>query len=172
MGNQWIDQDDPGHNDVRQRTTTEHGTSSSGCVSQDSTHRYCLECAPNLWLWQGRCEVECPNRTFPTLDPASHIPVCSWCHYSCKYCSGPNDFECTDCFGDATFYKTSASENFCYPKTLLPSIDSAMWYQRTVIVFIIAILLFFVIIGFLVVNTVRERHVSKEYKILKTTDER
>ncbi|KAE8753066.1 hypothetical protein FOCC_FOCC000411, partial [Frankliniella occidentalis] len=83
------------------------------------------KCAPNLWLWQGQCEEKCPNRTYSTIDPASHISVCSWCHYSCKYCVGPNDYECSACFGDATLYQMSTAEKFCYPKVLLPAMDTA-----------------------------------------------
>ncbi|XP_034241763.1 furin-like protease 1 isoform X2 [Thrips palmi] len=168
IGRQWKE---VGHarNEV-QRTTTEDGTSSSGCVSQDSTHRYCLECAPNLWLWQGQCEEKCPNRTYGTVDPASHIAVCTWCHYSCKHCTGPNDYECTACFGDAAMYKPRESETFCYPKTLLPSMDTALWYQRTVAVFSIAIVLLIIVIVFMVVNFIRYGSISNQYKIVKTDD--
>lgn len=53
IGRQWKEVP-VGHarNEV-QRTTTEDGTSSSGCVSQDSTHRYCLGlCLLSLLLLQ------------------------------------------------------------------------------------------------------------------------
>ncbi|XP_052120301.1 furin-like protease 1 isoform X2 [Frankliniella occidentalis] len=157
------------HNEVR--GTTEDGISSSGCLSQDSSHRYCLECAPNLWLWQGQCEEKCPNRTYSTIDPASHISVCSWCHYSCKYCVGPNDYECSACFGDATLYQMSTAEKFCYPKVLLPAMDTAAWYQKTVIVFSIVAVLLFVLIALFIVNVFYNGRISNQYKIVKTSED-
>lgn len=63
------------------------------------------------------------------------------------------------------------SETFCYPKTLLPSMDTALWYQRTVAVFSIAIFLLIIVVVFMVVNFLRSGNISNQYKIVKTADD-
>ncbi|XP_014244560.1 furin-like protease 1 isoform X2 [Cimex lectularius] len=112
--------------------------SSSGC--QTST-RSCLECSKGWFLINGRCEQFCPFKTY------KHGEHCESCHYSCKSCSGPNDYECTECFPDALLY-TSDFERFCYPKALLLTINYNKWYFRTFIAFSVNACIF-IAIGFI-----------------------
>lgn len=67
MGSQWKEVH-VGHtrNDV-QRTTTEDGSSSSGCVSQDSTHRYCLGLCLFLLLLQFLAAPTLPSDKLPQV---------------------------------------------------------------------------------------------------------
>lgn len=68
-------------------------------------------------------------------------------------------------------FQRSGFENFCYPKALLPTMDTATWYQRTVAVFSIAIVLLLLVIIFMAVNTIRYGNTFHQYKIVKTVEE-
>lgn len=49
--------------------------------------------------------------------------------------------------------------------------DTALWYQRTVAVFSIAIILLVIVIAFMVVNLLRNGSIANQYKIVKTVDD-
>jgi hypothetical protein len=58
--------------------------------------------------------------------------ICLQCHYTCATCSGPLNSQCSSCLNDATLVNLTDIEVkfFCYPKTLLPQIESANWHYR------------------------------------------
>lgn len=56
----------------------------------------CAVCSRGLLLVEGQCVNSCPLGSY--LDPSNQ---CAKCHYSCKACSGPNDYQCSVCHGDA-----------------------------------------------------------------------
>uniref|UniRef100_A0A1B6C415 furin n=1 Tax=Clastoptera arizonana TaxID=38151 RepID=A0A1B6C415_9HEMI len=97
----------------------------------NSTHclkptKSCLECAEGLFLTKEKqCRRECTDGTFP--QPPG---MCFHCHYSCKTCSGPNDYECSSCHGDADFVKQSGVESYCVVKLLIHKMDETKWYYR------------------------------------------
>ncbi|KAG0715270.1 hypothetical protein GWK47_012321 [Chionoecetes opilio] len=43
----------------------------------------------------------------PQQEGMTGTPTCRSCHYSCYGCSGPQDYECTKCWGDAELYSPS-----------------------------------------------------------------
>ncbi|CAH0389779.1 unnamed protein product [Bemisia tabaci] len=97
----------------------------SGCVVTTAT---CLECGPGYYLYDGKCSVQCPVGTYPITSDS-----CQKCHYSCRKCSGSNDYECTSCYADATLTNIDEGASYCYPKSLIPSIDATKWYFRACI---------------------------------------
>ncbi|XP_071450401.1 furin-like protease kpc-1 [Hetaerina americana] len=96
----------------------------SGC---NATTRGCIECSGGLVLREGKCESPCPEQRFYAN------PTCLPCHYSCKSCSGPNDYECTECFGDATpshyhiSNQTAAVSYRCIPSDVFQAMVSERW---------------------------------------------
>nr|XP_024214340.1 furin-like protease 1 isoform X2 [Halyomorpha halys] len=110
---------------------------SSGCNKPSNS---CLECSAGFILWNGKCEEKCPLGSFPigTMD-------CQQCHYTCQRCDGPNDYQCTGCFGDAELY-TSDFESYCYPKSLHHAINFTKWYYRTCIILGINVIVFVIFI--------------------------
>ncbi|CAB4067375.1 FURIN [Lepeophtheirus salmonis] len=66
---------------------------------------WCSSCEEGFILHNGRCEKTCPQSYYAGVSNMK--PTCVPCYYSCKTCSGPNDYECTSCFGDAKFMKES-----------------------------------------------------------------
>lgn len=67
--------------------------------------------------------------------------------------------------------QTSGWESFCYPKALLPSMDTATWYQRTIAVFSLAIVLLLIVLVILVVGYLRKGSGIYQYKVVKTSEE-
>ncbi|KAF6210162.1 hypothetical protein GE061_013264 [Apolygus lucorum] len=128
---------------------------SSGCAKPSDA---CLECFDGWSLLNGHCvksddplavkmAESCPPGEYRTGE------VCSRCHYTCKKCTGPNDYECTLCYADAVVYSTTG-ENFCFPKSLLPSVNYTVWLRR---VYLGLLLNVFFLVSAGIVMYVRER---------------
>jgi hypothetical protein len=109
----------------------------------------CAECLKGLYLHEGRCEAACPEQYFPSVNAKSQ-PVCSYCHYTCKACSGPSDYQCSSCYGDASLKHTTEAESYCYPKAILPALETSKWFYWMFIAFsanvtvLIMIVLYFI----------------------------
>lgn len=58
--------------------------------------------------------------------------ICLPCHYTCAACAGPQDSQCQACLEDAQLVNLTDTEQkfYCYPKTLVPQIESANWHYR------------------------------------------
>lgn len=55
--------------------------------------------------------------------------ACLQCYYTCKTCSGPNDYECTSCYGDASIEENSPGHKYCHNAGLVSKImSSSKWY--------------------------------------------
>lgn len=146
-----VDSTDHTHNEV-QRTTTEDdmASASAGCLALSKKGQQCIECLKGLFLYEGRCEVACPERYFPSLD-AKLQPVCSYCHYTCKTCSGPSDYQCISCYGDASLKQTSKAESYCYPKAILPALETSRWFYWMFIAFSVNVTVLVMIMSYFIV---------------------
>ncbi|RZF46325.1 hypothetical protein LSTR_LSTR010180 [Laodelphax striatellus] len=134
-------------NSVRDKSISkDHGfeainTSSTadGMKCRRSTN-ICIDCGPSVFVSDGTCSVTCPDGTYPG---ATH---CVPCYYMCKTCSGPNDYECTSCHGDAVLVTVTHTEASCYPKTLNDALVHNTWYYRMFIA-LIANLVVLIVLG-------------------------
>ncbi|XP_046678962.1 furin-like protease 1 isoform X1 [Homalodisca vitripennis] len=115
----------------------DHMLDISGCQRASET---CLECSSGLLLVEGRCAHNCTEGYYPALTN-----VCARCHYSCLSCSGPNDYQCLVCYGDALLVVFD-QESYCYPRTLVETMDITKWYYRACLglAFNICLLLVFI----------------------------
>lgn len=104
----------------------------------------CLECSPGLFLTEGRCEQTCPEGYYS--DSPGH---CNKCHYSCYQCSGPNDYQCSLCHGDAVLVNYTELESYCHPKSLLLAMDVSVWYYRACLGLVINIVLLLLLASYL-----------------------
>lgn len=79
------------------------------------------------------------NPFFVSLGWLDKDSNCLPCHYTCKACSGPNDYQCSKCHDDAVLiepnslwkfliFKKPINESYCYPDSLVPRISRAIWY--------------------------------------------
>ena len=93
-----------------------------------------------MYLYEGRCEASCPEKYYPSLNNESQL-ICSYCHYSCKVCFGPNDYECVSCYGDAVLKQISKSENYCYSKAILPALETTKWFYWMFLAFMANVIL-------------------------------
>ncbi|PSN43791.1 hypothetical protein C0J52_15496 [Blattella germanica] len=107
------------------------------------------ECVKGMFLYEGRCEAACPEKHFSTLNEESQA-ICSYCHYTCNACSGPNDYECISCYGDALLKHMSKSESYCYPKALLPVMETSKWFYWMFIAFAANVTAFVLILVYFV----------------------
>lgn len=108
------------------------------------------ECVKGLFLYEGRCEVACPDHYFPSLD-AKLQPVCSYCHYTCKTCSGPSDYQCVSCYGDASLRQTTKAESYCYPKAILPALETSRWFYWMFVAFSVNVTVLVMIMSYFIV---------------------
>ncbi|XP_001947895.2 furin-like protease 1 isoform X2 [Acyrthosiphon pisum] len=93
----------------------------------------CLECAFGYNIYNGECIVDCPVKTYEDNDG-----VCSDCHYSCYTCNGPNDYQCTKCWGDADLTH-ALGQTYCYSKNIKHLLDDKTWHIIATVLLIINI---------------------------------
>lgn len=86
-------------------------------------------------MYNGECMVRCPVRTYPTNNG-----ICFDCHYTCYRCNGPNDYQCTSCWGDADLTHVMG-ETFCYSKNIKSLLDDKTWHTVATVLLIINIFL-------------------------------
>ena len=53
----------------------------------------CLTCQNSYFLYDGTCNIDCPNSTYKNLTNK----ICSPCSYSCLNCVGNDNLSCTSC---------------------------------------------------------------------------
>ncbi|XP_037079517.1 furin-like protease 1 [Pollicipes pollicipes] len=69
-----------------------------GCLRAHPESLLCLECERRKLLSDGACLASCPAKTYADQEGLACLP----CHYTCAVCSGPNDYQCSACHGDAS----------------------------------------------------------------------
>ncbi|XP_066953849.1 furin-like protease 1 [Macrobrachium rosenbergii] len=128
-----------------------------GCSRLDSSGA-CIECSDGKIMHSGGCLSNCPERFFvwdPSEVGASGTKNCRPCHYSCLHCTGPQDYQCKECWGDALLNKVSESESYCHPHALLTAYRSQQsWYNH----------LLFVLMGLLVLVLILAVMVIRGYR--------
>ena len=65
------------------------------CAKQRSDD-WCDKCEQGRAQHFGRCVAHCPEEGY-FLGRANRADACRKCYYSCKTCSGPNDYEVRGC---------------------------------------------------------------------------
>merc|ERR1719470_369626 len=89
---------------------------------------WCGACQVGFRILAGRCVRECPPEGYYE-GVSNNTAACLDCYYSCATCSGPNDHECTSCYGDADLDESSGMGKYCHNKTLVFKIfSSSRWY--------------------------------------------
>ncbi|XP_042864321.1 furin-like protease 1, isoforms 1/1-X/2 isoform X3 [Penaeus japonicus] len=131
-----------------------------GCSRVDAAGA-CIECEKNHLLHEGVCVASCPENYygwFPERLGATGPPTCRPCHYTCRSCSGPQDYECLSCWGDAVLYNAYKGQNYCHPSTLHDAYESLQsWYK-----FLLGILLcLLILVLILAVLVLRARNSSR-----------
>lgn len=124
------------------------------------------ECSVGLALLHGVCVSSCPDTYFvqngghPTslpgvfqdaADMTRVTYICLPCHYSCRTCSGPNDFQCLTCHDDANLHRKEHDygtvATHCYPGGLMNNLNSNyFWYKALLVTLVInvAVVIFLV----------------------------
>lgn len=123
----------------------------------DDNRKIFSDCPPNMILRGTECVVissivPCPERFYLYSSDSSSNNVhrlnplaedlttekivnnnnnrCIPCHYSCKNCVGSIDYECSECYPDATLVTVSNNESYCYPNYLASVVGYKSWYVR------------------------------------------
>jgi len=118
------------------------------CVSE--TGGWCLVCAVPHILHLGRCVQQCPHQGF-FQGSANSSATCLPCYYSCQSCTGPNDYQCSTCYGDAELDSNSDSGSFCHNKGLIFKIfSSSRWYYVLSIGFLVNFLIVIVLVLYII----------------------
>jgi len=113
---------------------------------------WCNSCNPPYLALSGRCVTACPAEGY-FQGESNRSAACLACYYSCRTCKGPNDYQCTGCYGDADLQKDN-DRGYCHNSGLVSKIvSSSKWYYILSIGFIIN---FFLVI-FLIVYINRRR---------------
>ncbi|EFX76306.1 hypothetical protein DAPPUDRAFT_306271 [Daphnia pulex] len=97
-------------------------------LSLTTVSRSLRGCEVGSYLWEGKCLAVCPNASHPMNRTELNgllSGVCVPCHYSCLYCRGPSDSQCTSCYPDSQLKLVSIPgsqiepESHCYPHELV-----------------------------------------------------
>ncbi|XP_071515736.1 furin-like protease 1 isoform X4 [Panulirus ornatus] len=130
-----------------------------GCSRVDASGA-CIECQKDDYLHDGKCLQSCPESHYawnPQEKGLAGSLTCRSCHYSCRSCLGPQDYDCTVCWGDAELYSPFEGQNHCHPRALLDAYrNQQSWY--TALLFLLLVLLVLVLI--LAVMVLRSRKAS------------
>lgn len=103
-------------------------------------------------LHNNKCVQACPDQFYNSYNDyqskqgtveeiLGYVNQCIPCHYTCKTCTGSNDYQCSSCFPDALLYTQNPNELYCYPKILVSDVLSGVWYFRTFLVLVFTLLL-------------------------------
>lgn len=103
------------------------------------------------------------SATAEELYSENNSNKCISCHYTCKECAGSLDYQCTECFPDATLLLYSSSETYCYPTSVAPLILENIWYIR---VFVMLIIIALLILGYFVWKFHKHRQQNAGYSHL------
>ncbi|XP_071515735.1 furin-like protease 1 isoform X3 [Panulirus ornatus] len=119
-----------------------------------------FKCQKDDYLHDGKCLQSCPESHYawnPQEKGLAGSLTCRSCHYSCRSCLGPQDYDCTVCWGDAELYSPFEGQNHCHPRALLDAYrNQQSWY--TALLFLLLVLLVLVLI--LAVMVLRSRKAS------------
>ncbi|XP_069695249.1 furin-like protease 1 [Periplaneta americana] len=157
IGSGRVDSADLTRNEVQRTTTEDDAPPSSGCIALSKKGQHCIECVEGMFLHEGQCLLVCPERLFPSLSNQSQS-VCAYCHYTCKACAGPSDYQCVSCYGDALLQQISEAESYCYPKALLPALTTNKWYYWMVVLFAANFSMLFLIVFYKLIQNCRAHH--------------
>eukprot|EP00092_Neocalanus_flemingeri_P033440 GFUD01036357.1.p1 GENE.GFUD01036357.1~~GFUD01036357.1.p1 ORF type:complete len:862 (-),score=191.63 GFUD01036357.1:334-2919(-) len=110
---------------------------------------WCAACEVGFRTLAGRCVKECPSQGLYE-GVSNNSAACLDCYYSCRTCSGPNDYECISCYGDAELDESSSLGKYCHNKTLVFKIfSSSRWYYILSIGFIINFIIVVVLVMYI-----------------------
>jgi len=113
----------------------------------------CSTCESGFLLLGGHCVESCPAEGF-YVGQENHQDSCIQCYYTCKSCDGPNDYQCTECFGDAELEEESPTNKYCHNKSLIDKVfSSSRWYYVLTIGFMVN----FFIVVFLIIYIIQWR---------------
>ncbi|KAK3877496.1 hypothetical protein Pcinc_017822, partial [Petrolisthes cinctipes] len=120
-----------------------------GCSRMDASGA-CIDCERGQYLESGRCVASCSEGHYvwnPRQLGAEGPPACRHCHYSCRTCSGPQDYQCQSCWGDAIMYTPTKGQNLCQPRSLLEAYQSQQWWYSGMVVTVVSLLLVVLILA-------------------------
>ncbi|XP_042210077.1 furin-like protease 1, isoforms 1/1-X/2 isoform X2 [Homarus americanus] len=128
-----------------------------GCSLMDASGA-CIECQKNEYLYNGKCLKNCPDRHYawnPQEMGATGSLSCRPCHYTCRRCSGLQDYECTACWSDAELYNPSEDQNFCHPRILLNAYHSQQSWYMVLLIILLGLLVLVLILAVMVLRARR-----------------
>ena len=121
------------------------------CIEQPVDSLECKKCHQNFMLLNGKCVHKCPGGYYTGEVGYDHHKTCLKCYYSCKTCTGPNDYQCTSCFEDAIIEEESHGQTFCHNKSLNDQVKhTSRWYYVLSIGFMINFCIILVLIIYIV----------------------
>lgn len=65
------------------------------CVAKDPS--VCIKCADTHFFYKGACHASCPDYSSAAYIGLTQTKRCEPCHYSCKTCHGPSEYQCSTC---------------------------------------------------------------------------
>ncbi|TRY74010.1 hypothetical protein TCAL_03361 [Tigriopus californicus] len=139
----------PGSNldDVSKQMTTQSQVIAH-CKEQMS-QEWCSVCETGFIQHNGRCVDSCPAQGY-FLGESNRASACIACYYSCQTCNGPNDYQCSSCFGDATLEEESPTQRFCYNKSLIQRVFySSRWYYVLSVGFLINLFIVVILVVYI-----------------------
>ncbi|XP_042210078.1 furin-like protease 1 isoform X3 [Homarus americanus] len=117
-----------------------------------------FKCQKNEYLYNGKCLKNCPDRHYawnPQEMGATGSLSCRPCHYTCRRCSGLQDYECTACWSDAELYNPSEDQNFCHPRILLNAYHSQQSWYMVLLIILLGLLVLVLILAVMVLRARR-----------------
>ena len=115
------------------------------CIHESTNKQKCLKCHPSFILFDGKCVHDCPERYYRGEKS------CFKCYYSCKTCTGPNDYQCTTCYEDAILEEESHAQIYCHNKSLIDQVlHTSRWYYVLSIGFLVNFCIIIVLIIYIV----------------------
>ena len=85
---------------------------------------FCERCVHGfVRLETGFCAASCPQEGYYLIKGQGQ-ESCGRCYYACKTCSGPDEFQCDDCYGDAEL-QVKGQQRFCYNKSLIAKVSKS-----------------------------------------------
>ena len=121
------------------------------CEQQSIDNLECEKCHSTFMLLNGKCLHDCPKGHYEGEIGYDHHKTCIKCYYSCKTCTGPNDYQCTSCYEDATLEEESHAQTYCHNKSLNDQvIHTSRWYYVLSIGFMVNFCIILVLIIYIV----------------------
>jgi len=107
----------------------------------------CVGCQDEYYLLDGRCTGSCPEEAYFS-GVLNRTAACIPCYYACKTCAGPNDYQCSSCYGDADLKPEGKNgQQFCHNKSLIFKVwSSSRWYYILSIGFLINFIIIIILI--------------------------